>query len=103
MSSTTPALRALPLLSRIAAATAGGYAFCWGFIALGLSAFYALGMPFHDAEHLSAILGLLLFLVIFLWAFAATSVVKTWAVLLTGAVVMTGAAELIKRALTAAA
>ncbi|HEY1394590.1 iron uptake protein [Roseateles sp.] len=91
----------LQLLSRIAAAILGGYAFCWGFIAIAHSGLYALGMSFHDAEHLSAILGVLLFLVVFLWSFAARRIGVTWAVLLTGAGVMTGAAALIQRALLA--
>nr|WP_321169902.1 iron uptake protein [uncultured Roseateles sp.] len=91
----------LPLLSRIAAAILGGYAFCWGFIAIAHSGLYALGMSFHDAEHLSALLGVLLFLVVFLWTFAARRVGLCWAVLLGGGGVMTGAAALIQRALLA--
>lgn len=91
----------LALISRIGAAILGGYAFCWGFIAIAHSGLYALGMPFHDAEHLSAILGLLLFLVVFLWTFAARRVGVSWAILLTGGGVMTGAAALIQRALLA--
>ncbi|RZI56348.1 MAG: iron uptake protein [Rubrivivax sp.] len=91
----------LALLSRIAAAILGGYAFCWGFIAIAHSGMYALGMPFHDAEHLSAILGLLLFLVLFLWTFATRRLGVMWAVLLVGGGVMTGAAALIQRALLA--
>ena len=96
-----PSARGLPwaLISRIGAAVLGGYAFCWGFIALLHSGLYALGMPFHDGEHLSAILGVLLFLVVFLWSFAARRVGVTWAVLLAGGGVMTGAAALIQRAL----
>jgi hypothetical protein len=92
-------LRLLPLLSRIAAAVIGGYAFCWGFIALGLAGFYAAGMAFHDAEHLSSILGLLLYLVAFCWTFAAPRVGRAWALLLGGGVAMAGLAALIQRAL----
>ena len=58
-------------------------------------------MSFHDAEHLSALLGVLLFLVVFLWTFAARRVGLCWAVLLGGGGVMTGAAALIQRALLA--
>ncbi|ANH70433.1 hypothetical protein [Mitsuaria sp. 7] len=96
----SPALP-FPLLSRIGAAILGGYAFCWGFIAFAHSGLYALGMSFHDAEHLSAILGLLLFLTVFLWTFAARRVGVCWAVLLASGGVMTGAAALIQRALLA--
>jgi len=91
----------LALLSRIAAAILGGYAFCWGFVAIAHSGLYALGMSFHDAEHLSAILGVLFFLVVFLWTFAARRVGLCWAVLLGGGGLMTGAAALIQRALLA--
>jgi alcohol dehydrogenase class IV len=95
--------RPLPiqLLARIGAAMLGGYAFCWGFIAIAHSGLYALGMAFHDAEHLSAILGVLLYLVVFLWTFAARRVGVCWAVLLAGGGVMTGVAALIQRALLA--
>ena len=91
----------LQLLSRIGAAILGGYAFCWGLIAIAHSGLYALGMSFHDAEHVSAILGVLLFLVVFLWTFAARRVGLCWAVLLIGGGVMSGAAALIQRALLA--
>lgn len=89
----------LALLSRIGAAVLGGYAFCWGFIAVVHAGLYGLGMPFHDAEHLAAILGVLLYLVAFLWTFAARRVGLCWAVLLAGGGLMTGAAALIQRAL----
>ena len=102
MSVTTPppAQRVLPLLSRIAAAVLGGYAFCWGVVALGLSAFYAAGMAFHDAEHLGSILGLLLYLVVFCWAFAARRLTRVWVVLLGGGALMTGIAQWGQRGLT---
>jgi hypothetical protein len=93
------ARRKLPLVSRIAAAVLGGYAFCRGFIALAMSAMYAAGMPFHDAEHLSAILGMLLYLAVFCWAFAAAGVRRVWGVLLVGGALMSGLATLLQRAL----
>lgn len=101
MSTISPARRALPLLSRIAAAILGSYAFCWGFIALVLAACYAAGMPFHDAEHLSSMLGLLVYLGLFLWVFATGRLARAWTVLLVGAALMTGGAELLQRSLTA--
>ena len=55
------------ILVRIAAAIFGGYAFTWGFIALGVVLMFAAGMEFHDAEHLGYILGFLVFLTVFLW------------------------------------
>ena len=86
----------LAALWRTLAAILGGYAFCWGFIALGVAGFYALGMAFHDAEHLSSILAFLVYLVVFLWAFAARSLVRVWVVLLGGGAFMAGAASLIQ-------
>ncbi len=99
MTTGTYPLRPLPLISRIGAAVLGGYAFCWGFIALGLSGFYAAGMAFHDAEHLSAILGVLLFLIVFLWAFSTPRVGRLWLVLLGGGGLMAGVATLTQNAL----
>ncbi|WP_423600563.1 iron uptake protein [Roseateles sp. MS654] len=93
--------RPLALLARIGAAVLGGYAFCWGFVAIALSGLYAAGMPFHDAEHLAAILAVLLYLVIFCWTFAARRVGLVWAVLLVGGGVMSGVAQLTQRALLA--
>jgi hypothetical protein len=91
------------LLGRIAAAVLGGYAFCWGFIALGLALLYGAGMSFHDAEHLASMLGLLLFLLVFCWAFAARSLARVWLLLAGGGVLMSGGAALVQRALVAAA
>ena len=69
-------LTPLHIVSRIAAGAFGGYAFTWGFIALGMAGLFALGMPFHDTEALGYILGFLLFMVMFLWAFAAASLTR---------------------------
>jgi len=89
----------LQLLARIAAAIFGGYALCWGFIALGLALLYTQGiLSFHDAEHLSSMLGLLLYLLVFCWAFVARSVSRLWVCLLGGAALMAGAASLLQRA-----
>lgn len=90
----------LVVLQRTAAALLGGYAFTWGFIALGLASLFAAGMDFHDAEHLSAILGFLVFLGTFLWAFAGRSLARVWAVLAGGGLLMTGAASLVQHLLT---
>ncbi|MBN9367549.1 MAG: iron uptake protein [Comamonadaceae bacterium] len=84
---------------RIAAAVLGGYAFTWGFIALGMSGLFALGMSFHDAEHLGSMLGMLVYLVAFLWAFAARSLARLGAVLLGGGAFMAAAASLLQSVL----
>ncbi|PTT93405.1 iron uptake protein [Pelomonas sp. HMWF004] len=88
--------RKLALVARITVAILGGYAFCWGFIALSLAGLYAGGMGFHDAEHLSSIVGLLLYLVVFCWAFVAR-LDRACLVLLGGAALMASAAQLLQR------
>lgn len=84
---------------RIAAGMLGGYAFTWGFIALAITSLFAARLDFHDAETLGTILGFIVFLVVFLWAFAARSVVRVWVVLAGGGASMAGAAWLVQRAL----
>lgn len=86
----------LAALWRALAAIGGGYAFCWGFVALGVAGLYALGMAFHDAEHLSSILAFLVYVAVFLWAFSARSLVRVWVLLLGGGALMAGAASLIQ-------
>ncbi|MDZ4047687.1 MAG: iron uptake protein [Pseudoxanthomonas sp.] len=78
----------LHLLARIAAAILGGYGFTWGFIAAGASLMFAAGMGFHDAEFLASLLGVLAFVAVFLWTFAAR---RLWVV---GAVLAGGGALL---------
>jgi hypothetical protein len=81
---------------RIAAAVLGGYAFCWGFTALAIAGLYALGMALRDAEQLASMLALLLYLVAFLWSFAARSALRVWAVLAGGGASMAVAASLLQ-------
>ena len=87
------------VLSRIAAAILGGYVFCWGFIALAVALLFAAGMSFHDTEHLSSMLGLLLYVTAFCWAFAARSLQRVWGLLAGGGALMAGVATLVQRAL----
>lgn len=87
------------IISRIGAGVLGGYVFTWGFIALGLAGLYGLNMPFHDAEALSNILGFLVFLTVFLWAFSAANLKRVWVVLVGSGLLMTGVATLIQRSL----
>lgn len=84
------------VVSRVLAAVVGGYAFCWGLSALGVAGLYGAGMDFHDAEHLSAMLAFLAYLAVFLWAIAARSLVRVWAVLLAGGAAMAGAASFVQ-------
>jgi len=88
------------LAARILLAVLGGYAFCWGVIALFAAVTFALGAAFHDGETLGSILALLLYPAAFLWAFAARSLWRVGAVLLGGGALMAGAASLIQSVLT---
>ena len=89
----------LVTINRIAAALLGGYAFTWGFTALGIAGLVLLGVDFHQAEIAMLLLAFLVFLGLFLWAFAAASIVRVWAVLGGGGLVMTVAALAFQRAL----
>lgn len=82
---------------RISTAIFAGYGFTWGFIAAATAGLFALGMAFHDAEHLSAIFGLVIYLCAFLWSFAARSLGRVWAVLVGGGAAMAIAASLLQR------
>ena len=64
-----------------------------------MAGLFALGMSFHDAEHLCAMLAFLLYVSVFCWAFAARSLARVWAVLAGGAALMAGAASLLQTTL----
>jgi hypothetical protein len=100
MSASSSSITPRIVVSRTAAGLLGGYAFVWGFIAFGMAGLFALGMPFHDTEHLCAILGLLIYATIFMWAFAARNLTKVWVVLLGGGALMAALGSLIQHQLT---
>ena len=83
--------------SRVAAALFGGYAFVWGFTTLGAVLGMAAGATYGDALTLVDLLAFLVFLVVFLWAFAARSLLRAWGVLAGGGELMTGLAWLFAR------
>jgi len=87
------------IVLRVAAALLGGYAFAWGFIALGTAALFAAGMPFHDAEFLSSMLGILAYLAVFLWVFAVPGLRRAGAVLVGAGAAMAGLASLLQHTL----
>lgn len=91
--------QSLPIINRIAAGILGGYAFTWGFCAIGIAGLAAMGVSFHAAEHGVMLLAFLLFLCLFLWSFAAKNMLKVWVILAGGAAVMTGVALLLQRSL----
>ncbi len=84
------------VVHRIAAALLGGYAFCWGLIALGVASLFPLGLDFHDAESLSNIVALLAFVIVFCWAFMARSLPKVWLILAGGGAAMAAVASLLQ-------
>jgi hypothetical protein len=84
---------------RTVAAILGGWLFTWGFVACGAAALVGLGVAFHDAEMAMLMLGLLLFLTLFLWVFATHSVVRVCCVVVGGAVFFNVAALLLQRAI----
>ena len=92
----TPRSPRLHLAARIAAAVLGGYAFAWGFIATCASLMSAGGMGFHDAEFLGSLLGVLAFLVAFLWTFAARRLWLVWVVLLGGGSLLAAAGSYVQ-------
>lgn len=91
----------LSLIHRLAAALLGGYAFTWGFVALGVAGLVALGVEFAEAETALLLLAFLVFLPLFLWACTETSLARVWAVLGGGAVLMTAAAWGVQQVLLA--
>ena len=91
------AAHTLNIISRSAAAIFGGYLFTWGVTVLGIAGLVALGVEFHDAEMGMFMLGILTFLGMFLWAFAASSVMRVWLVLAGGGAAMIGIGMALQR------
>jgi hypothetical protein len=89
----------LQLASRIAASLFGGFAFVWGFCALGTVLGVAAGLVYQDALALLYMVAFLVFAVAFCWAYAARSQLLVWAVLGGGGATMTLLAWFGRRAL----
>lgn len=85
------------IVSRILAAIFGCYAFVWGVVALGVAALHGAGLEYHAAEQAMMILAFLLYLALFLWAFAAASVLRVWVILAVGSALMLAAAWQLQR------
>lgn len=84
---------------RTAVAVLGGYVFTWGIVAAGVTMLFGAGMEFHDAEHLSYIVGILVFLGAFLAAFAARDLRRTALTLVGGGAALTAGAWLLQQQL----
>lgn len=89
----------LQAVNRITAAILGGYAFTWGITVLGITAMVALGIDFHEAETGMSLVAFLIFLGLFLWAFAAASMIRVWVVLAGGGALMLFASTLLQHSL----
>ena len=87
------------VFSRVCAGILGSYVFTWGFIALGVASLIGAGLEFHEAQSLTFMLGFLVFLWTFCWAFIAASITRVWAVLAGGGAAMTLVGWLISRTL----
>jgi len=85
-------------LSRVCAGILGSYLFTWGFIALGATSLLAAGLRFHEATDLAAMLGFLVFLAAFCFAFIA-NLARVWLVLVGGGALMTLAGWWLSRSL----
>lgn len=85
------------IISRIAAAIFGGYAFVWGFTTLLIALALSARLPYGDAQTTAYLLAFLVFLGVFLWAFAARRVTVVWAVLAGGGVTMSALAWFMTR------
>ena len=84
---------------RTAVALLGGYVFTWGIVAAGVTVLFGAGMEFHDAEHLSYIVGILVFLGAFLAGFAARDLCRTAVTLVGGGALLTVMAWLLQQQL----
>jgi len=93
------ALDSYQIIHRITAALLGVYAFTWGFSALGIAGLVTVGVSFHEAEHATMLLAFLVFLVMFLWAFAANSLIRIWLTLAGGGAAMTASAWALQQAI----
>ena len=99
MNAGAKSLRWPEVTARVTAGVFGSYAFTWGFAAAGVAALAGLGVEYHDAEMGVLMLAFLVFLGLFLWSFAATSIARVWAVLAGGAAFQFTLAWAIQRAI----
>ncbi|WP_129777602.1 iron uptake protein [Peristeroidobacter soli] len=84
------------VLGRIAAGVLGSYVLTWGAVALLIAALPSAGLSFEDAENLSGMLAILLYLAAFLWAFSALSLSRVWVVLAGGGAALAVTASLLQ-------
>lgn len=88
-------------IRRLAGVLVGSFGFTWGFVALGVAGLTTLGVDYHEAEVGLMLLAFLVFLPLFLWAFASPRQGWVMALLFGGAALMTASAWALQRALLA--
>ena len=76
-----------PWAHRIVLSIVGAYALTWGLSALAVVALVAGGVAFHEAEHGVLVVAFLVYLGVFMWAFAAPRLSQVWLTVGGGAVV----------------
>jgi hypothetical protein len=80
---------------------AASFGFTWGFVALGVAGLATLGMDYHESEKGLMLLAFVVFLTLFLWAFASARPARALVLLGAGAAGMTAAAWALQRAVLA--
>src|SRR5262245_15157214 len=84
----TMQLARLQIIARIATALLGGYAFTWGCAVLGIAGLVVAGVTYEQARVAVILLAFLIFLGVFLWSFAAASLLRVSCVLFGGGLTM---------------
>lgn len=78
--------------SRVLAGILGCWVFTLGLVSMGTLLMVRAGVGYADARTLMYLLSALLFLIAFLWTFAARRMGRVWAVLGGGGIALTGVA-----------
>jgi hypothetical protein len=87
------------IAARVGAGVVGSYAFTWGFVALAGASLLHAGLAFHEATDLASMLGFLVYLTAFCFAFIGSSLARVWILLAGGGALMTAAGWWLSRSL----
>jgi|ACQI01.1.fsa_nt_gi hypothetical protein len=85
-------ISALHIVSRITAASVGGYIFTYGLSAFFIALAVVIGAAFDQAQMGFMMLAILVYLAAFLWAFSSKNLTKVWLILFGGGGIMVVAA-----------
>lgn len=86
----------LRIALRVMVAIVGGYLAAWGVAAASATLLVAAGLHFHDAEFVGMVAGLLVYLVVLLWAIAARRVAVVGVTLVGGGAVLIALASFVQ-------